>query len=157
MPYQLISILLSFVIFTSYLTYIAINYGILPSISDSYYRLPKNRQWLFTITLWSFSFPMIIAGESGLMFLAGASICFTGAAPAFKGSKMEHSVHVASAIIGITAAVFAMFFTLGASIIGIVTLGSMLALKLLKVSNATWWVEVIAYYAILLALLLHVV
>jgi hypothetical protein len=163
MSYQLISIIISFVIFTSYITYIAINYGVLPSVSDSYYSLPKHRRWLFTITFWSFSFPLIIAGETGLMFLAGASICFTGAAPAFdpdreanKSSTMQRKVHIMSAIVGITASVFAIFFNFGASVIGIITLGSIIALKLLKVNNVTWWIEVVAYYAILSTLLLHI-
>ena len=81
--YKLILFILSGAVFTIYWLYIYYRYGIQKSISDSYYKL-KNNNYLFTLVLWGFSVPIMIIGETGLMFFAGAFICFTGAQQTLK-------------------------------------------------------------------------
>lgn len=76
--------------FISYIWHIVKNYGILPSISESYYRLSDKQKKLFTFFCWGFAFPTIIIGNSFFLFLAGAGIAFVGAAAAFK-SKMTNT------------------------------------------------------------------
>lgn len=89
-------------VFVSYVTFITLSFGLLPSISESWYRLPRKRKWLFTIFCWGFAVPAMIIGGDALMFIAGAGIAFVGAATAFKES-MTKTVHFSGAAIGILA------------------------------------------------------
>ena len=151
------------VIFTSYVSFISAKYGIQTSISESYYVLPRNLQWLFTMVTWGYAFPAIIIGVpfSGLAFLAGAGICFVGASPAFRGKDgnnhtMERTVHMVGAIIGVTAAQVLISFVLG---YWWITLGfiifSALTFLIPKMKvNITWWIEIYAFIGIALAYLL---
>jgi hypothetical protein len=75
-------------------------YGVRESISASYYSLPKSINFMFTLTLWAFAFPVMIVGNNPLMFFAGSGIAFVGAAPDYK-SVMAGNIHSAAAVLGI--------------------------------------------------------
>lgn len=155
----------SLAVFTSYLIIIGVLFGWLPSISQSYYefsdRWGNKASWAFTIALWGFAIPFMIAGiemSAGspyqwLMFLAPAGICFTGAAPQFK-KGMEDKVHYIGAVSGIVLGMLGLgliFHAYYAIIGAVVAIGAM---QLLKVNNKTYWIEVIAFYTIILTLIL---
>jgi len=70
-------------IFVSYVAAIWIIFGVQKSISASYYKLPKKWKFLMTLFCWGIGFPAMIIGQSIWMILAGAGICFVGAAAAF--------------------------------------------------------------------------
>ena len=59
----MVALLISVLVFASYLTYVLCKYGIQKSISDSYYRLTQADKWAFTIATWGYSLPLIIAGN----------------------------------------------------------------------------------------------
>lgn len=84
----------------SYLITIVILFGVLKSISQSYYEVKGFGKAIFTLFIWSISIPMMIIGSTPLMFFAGALLSFVGAAPAFK-EEMEGKVHVIGATGGI--------------------------------------------------------
>ncbi len=88
-------------IFTTYVVVTRIKLGALPSISESYYVLPRDLKALFTLTLFSFSYLLITAAQDPIIMLSAAGICFTGAAPMFKQSRMEEKVHKTGAFSGI--------------------------------------------------------
>ena len=134
-------------VFTAYIGFILIKYGIQHSVSNSWYKLPEKLRWLFTIALWGFAFPAIILGveHSGFAFLAGAGIMFVGAAPAFKLHKMEETVHVAGALAGVIGGLIFMIVT-GLWQVAVVTLVVMAFIKLSNVQNKTWWLELAAFY-----------
>lgn len=143
---------------TGYLAYIWRTFGILPSISDSYRHIKQ--KWLFTLVLWSISFPVIIVGSDPLLFFAGVGIAFVGAAPKF-WQDLEGKVHVAGAIGGIALGtiwtIFSGFWWLG---VPFIVFAALVGLKvkgkyLIKINNHTWWVEVAAFAMILIALLLR--
>ena len=95
-----------------------------------------------------FAFPAIVLGveHSGLAFLAGAGICFVGAAPAFK-EDMEGTVHVVGALTGVIGGLLFMLVT-GLWYVAIITLalmGVVLLIPALK-KNKTWWLELVAFY-----------
>ena len=97
----LIFVVLSFV---GYISFIVNKYGVLPSISESYYKMKGDKLFgggLFTLFIWSLSLPLIIIGDTPLMFFAGAFLSFVGAASAFKDLKMTKRVHNIGAIGGI--------------------------------------------------------
>ena len=134
--------------FTTYILFVVKKYGIQESVSNSYYKLPENKRWIFTIALWMFAFPAIVLGveHSGLAFLAGAGICFVGAAPAFK-EDMEGTVHVVGALTGVIGGLLFMLVT-GLWYVALITLalmGVVLLIPALK-KNKTWWLELVAFY-----------
>ena len=133
--------------FTAYILFIIKKYGIQESVSNSYYKLPEKQRWIFTIALWSFAFPAIVLGveKSGLAFLAGTGICFVGAAPAFRGDKMEETVHIAGALAGVIGGLLFMIFT-GLWWLAVITLAVMAFIKLSAIQNKTWWLELAAFY-----------
>jgi len=138
-------------VFVSYVIYIAINYGVLPSISESYYRLPDNRKILFTLFAWSFAMSALIIGDSVLMFLAGSGIIFVGAASAMR-RRLTRTVHLVGAITGITLAFFAIIFQYCMWYIAIVIVLCIALAYLIDKRHILWWIEVIIFIAISIVL-----
>ena len=62
MQFLIATFTLMFSVFISYVSFIWIKYGILPSISDSWYHLPENLKVLFTLFCWGFALPAAIIG-----------------------------------------------------------------------------------------------
>jgi len=151
MEYQQVLFIIMQTIFLGYISFIVSRYGVLSSISDSWYMLPKNQKPLFTLVLWGFALPAIIIGECGLMFLAGSGIAFVGAAAAFK-DRMTKTVHFSGAAVGILSGELAIIINFQmwwiAALFG---LGSILMI-LTKIKNKIWWIEILAFASISLAL-----
>lgn len=138
-------------VFGCYVALIWIKFGVLPSISESYYRLPYKRKHLFTLFCWGFAFPAIIIGDTALMFVAGSAICFVGAAAAFK-MKQDYVIHMVGAISGIILSQLYIIFDLHMWIINAVFVFLSSMLLILKIRNATWWIEILAFSSICLAM-----
>lgn len=159
--YKLFLLIYTIITFISYLTYVKIKYGILESISASYYKLKYKS--LFTLFIWSVSIPCIIIGETPLMFFAGALLSFVGAAPAFR-RDMEHDVHMAGAIGGIVLGFTSLLLDFQEYwLIAIMVLFTLYALPkrlpkkydkewLNGIPNHTWWIEVMAFVLIIFGL-----
>lgn len=146
-------------VFGVYVLWIYRKYGVLSSISESYYRLPKNKKLLFTLFCWGFATPAIIVGDSVLMFLAGAGICFVGAAAAFK-EEMDHKVHYIGAMSGIILSQLSIIFDMGlwpiSVFAGLIALAIYLRYRKSEKGNAmTWWIEIVAFCSIILALTIN--
>lgn len=152
MDYSVILSIISFLVFTGYLLYVALRYGITQSISASYYKLKG--KWLFTIALWGFSIPLMIAAAKPLIFLAGAGICFTGAAPS-TSFKMEERWHIGSSVAGIVFGILGIWIHLGMWWIPAIQAVFTLIFVLLKVKNYTWWIETLAFYLVLAGVLIN--
>ena len=141
-------------VFVSYISFIWIKYGIQRSISDSYYRLPRNLQPLFTFFCWGFAIPAIIIGttltDSVLMFLAGSGIAFVGAAAAFK-QKMTKTVHMIGAYGGVALSQLSIWinFKMWYITIGFLVLAIILQLFSKKIEQI-WWQETLAFLSICL-------
>lgn len=146
MIYSLISIS----VFTAYLIFILVKFGVLKSISDSYYHL-KHKIW-FTLALWGFAFPAIIAGDTALMFLAGSGIIFVGVAFDFKES-MTKIVHYIAAGLGITFGMLSLLFDFDLPWVEIGFIAGSCLLYLF-VKNRIFWIEVLAFYTIIISLIL---
>ena len=147
------------ILFFGYVIFIWKRYGIQSSVSESYYRLPRNLQWLFTLATWGYALPAMIIGldltGNGIVFLAGTGIAFVGASPAFKGIKMEHTVHLIGALVGITAAQLFLitegywYMTLLFAIFS----GLAFIIKYFY-NNFIWWVEILAFLSIWITFML---
>lgn len=151
--------LLMNICFFGYIAFITLVYGVQSSVSESYYRLPRNMQWLFTVATWGYAIPAMIIGldltGNGLVFLSGAGICFVGASPAFHKLGMERTVHMVGAIVGI-GAMLAFMAAIGywyMSVSFVILSLVVVAVKYLR-ENITWWVEIAAY--LVLTVLYHI-
>lgn len=148
--------------FISYIWHIVKNYGILPSISESYYRLPVGKKLLFTLFCFGIGFSAAILGivlaNSVLMFLAGVGIAFVGAAAAFK-QGIARWVHQWGAIIGISLGTLSIFFDFHMYIIGIlfILLSSGVVILHKQIHNTNiFWVEILAFLSIILTFALSI-
>lgn len=70
-----------------YVSYILIKYGILKSISISYYSLPKNKRWVFQLFMWSLGLGIAASGYSICLIASGACFCIVGTTPTIKDTK----------------------------------------------------------------------
>jgi len=139
-------------VFVTYVTFIVAKYGILPSISESYYRLPEKYNFLFTLALWGFAFPAMIIGTpvTGLMFGACAGIMFVGAAAAFQ-QTLTKTVHYVGASMGMILSQVAIATTFGMWYLSLGCVVTALLLYLFrKQINYThlWWIEIMCFVAI---------
>lgn len=142
--------------FISYLSYVIYKFGILNAISASYYELKKLSKSLFTLFIWSISFPITIVGvsETPLMFFAGAFLSFVGAAPHYK-QELEGKIHYVGALAGISFGFLALLIVFQQFMLsGIFLVFSLYAL-LTKMKNYFWWIEILAFITIYIGLLLH--
>ena len=149
---------LSFLTIFIYLIYIVSKYGIQHSISETYYTIGK--KWWFTLIIWGWMFPLIVAGleviDSPFIFLGGAAIVFVGAAPAFKLEKsLERTVHMVSSYLGVGFVIFSVVFDFNHVIIGVTyaLLILLLMTNIIKLKNRIWWIEISAYLLIFLEIL----
>lgn len=145
----------SVVIFTAFVAYITIRFGWLKSISASFYEFPSKQKWIFTIGEWAFVLPIIIVAETPLMFFAGAFICFSAAASDSRSSVVTSRVHVIGATGGILMAMASIIIDYGIWWIPAGYLVFTLLVALLNMRNHTYWIEVVAYYLVFVALMLE--
>lgn len=166
---------MSALILSAIIIYVVYNFfalgvsGIPKSLSMTFYLLQEKKKWLriwFPIMMVSMAFllmPAWLEISVGspfqfLAFLAPAGIMFTGAAPAFKSSELENTVHMTSAIfaaitallwVGLVAnlwLVIAIWFVIIA-ILAIVT-------KTIK-SSYIYWLETVAFLSTFTAILAY--
>jgi len=155
MNYQTILFFVMQAIFLSYLLFVWMRYGAQSSISMSYYVLPENLRPLFTFFCWGFALPAMILGSSGLMFFAGAGIAFVGAACQIK-RELTRNVHMVGAYGGIALAQLAIIFSYDLWYVSAIFFLSIPFFKYVIKSNWIWWVEIVAFTSMSLALGLQV-
>lgn len=146
-------------IFALYISSIFYFYGVLPSISESYYRLPANLKFLFTLFCWGFAIPAIILGNSLTMFFAGSGIVFVGAAAAFKKGT-EHYVHMIAAGMGVLFSQLAIAFQYDLLWLNIIFICSTILLSTFReyIKNThILWIELIAFISIWYVLKINII
>ena len=135
--------------FTIYLIYIVTLFGVLPSISDSYYHL--DNKLLFSLALIGFAFPIIINQNNILFYIAGSCIMFVAVAPDFHISS-EGDIHFFCAVGGVISGILGLGFMKCWKAILIFMLTSLL---LYFLPNHIFWIEVVAFYTIIFALIFN--
>ncbi|MFW5847457.1 MAG: hypothetical protein ACOCVF_00865 [bacterium] len=156
--YKLYLLIFSTVLFFSYNGYVLIKHGFLPSISASYYELNKKIQPIFTFFIWGFIFPVMVVGETGFMFMAGALIAFVGASPNFEErdknggfyeKSLEGEVHAVGAMGGILLALTSLIVNFNLYLPVIAFIFIIISFKLLKIRNVIYWSEIVAFLTVL--------
>lgn len=154
----IIPLLVAFTVFTVYWVSIWIKYGIQSSISDSFYRLPDSKKYLFVLTLFTCGMTLAIVGSeltphgTPLMFFGGSLFCLVGVAPLFK-RKIDHIVHMIGAYSGFVLGIAALFYNFHEYVIASLSAAIIVILFFSKMKNKIWWVEVAGACGLLLGLL----
>ena len=142
-------LLIQLFIFISYITFIVSTYGVLPSISESWYRLPLKLKGLFTLFTWGIGIPMLFYGNE-TMFLSGAGLCFVGAATQFKmTAAYTRLIHYAGAGVGIILPL--LYFAFGYEVYAPILfqiISAVLIMAIPKIDNKLWWIEIVGFLTI---------
>ena len=142
-------------VFTFMILTIVLKYKIQKSISDSYYSLSKKEKIAFTLAIWGFSIPLVIVANSVLFLIAGGLLCLVGASANFKLNKRENNTHMTGAIGGILLAFVSLVVDFDLFPIFVVFAMISTFLYLMKdVVKYIWWIEILAYYLILIGLII---
>jgi len=147
---------LQLIIFLSYVGGLLIYFKKpLPSISDSWYELPKGWNHLFTLFCWSLGILMLFqgTGEYPYFFFSGAGLMFVGAATQFKWKgAYTNLVHYFGAVCGIIFSLIGLgheYHVWWPLIIwSIITY----VFNFLRINNFTWWAEIAAFIIIITGL-----
>lgn len=136
-------------IFCSYVIFITSKFGMLPSISESHYKLNESRQgYLFTLFCFSLSVTMILK-ENILFFIAGAGLALVGVASQFKWTgAFTDKLHYLGAFIGISSSLAGIYFHQNNQnvIYGLIPL---LVSAVLPIKNKIFWVEIVSFLIII--------
>ena len=148
-------VILQTIVFLAYLAFILSKFGgllksgKLHSISNSWYLLKRSQQPLFTLFAWGIGMPMLFYNH-WLFFLAGAGLCFVGAATQFKSSMASTGlIHYIGATLGIGLTAIGLWVVAGNWIpLLLLILGGGLIKWKIKL-NFIFWFEVYAFAVLL--------
>ncbi len=150
--------------FAIYILWIVMKFGVQPSISDSFYALQNKYgkgsliPWLFWLFLINVAWPIFpLMQFNGFAFFAMAGIILVGAAARFKSGKSTETPHVVGAVGGIGLAFLSIGFVYQGWAWLWIAVFLVLAgiLKLIKINHIIWWVEILAFTLIIVALFVH--
>lgn len=151
--------LAQFLIFVTYVAYIIYRFGILPSISESHYKLNTVRQgYFFTIFCWLLATTMIFQSDEStpLYFFSGMGLAFVGAATQFKWTGANtHIVHYLGAVLGIGCALMGLYFESGLWQPTVIVLIFLAFCSIAKTKNGIFWVEIASFLAIITGLIVR--
>lgn len=150
------TLLLAF-IFVYYIGFIVYRFGVLPSISESYYKLqPLRTSFLFTLFCWSLSTLMLFQTNetTAWFFASGAGLAFVGVATMFKWAGLYiNKIYDIGAGVGITCALVGLGVEYNNWISTAVFVGIGVTLSSFKVKNRIWWIEITAFCCVISGLL----
>lgn len=151
--------LAQFLIFVTYVAYIIYRFGILPSISESHYKLNTVRQgYFFTIFCWLLATTMIFQSDEStpLYFFSGMGLAFVGAATQFKWTGANtHIVHYLGAVLGIGCALMGLYFESGLWQPSVIIVAFSAICAITKTKNGIFWVEIASFLAIITGLIVR--
>ena len=151
MSYEQTLIIILTINFVGYVSTVWAKFGVLPSISDSFYAWKGQWCWLFTLFCWIMTFTILPIEPNPFFFFTAAGLGFVGAAAQIK-DKFVEKVHVKGAVIGISAGLLGIGFTYGDWWLVISALIIAGLIKLFKIKNDIWWIEITAYSAVIISL-----
>jgi len=150
-----IYLILALTIFIGYCATITIKYGWLPSISESFYHLPKKLSWIFSIFLWVISILIIAATwETRLIVIACWCIMGVGVFPYFLDTRW---IHYLFALTGFTIGLISVWINFNGWYFDILFLAILLYILLAKVKHRIFWIEVIAFLTIIISIFVSII
>lgn len=142
-------------IFVAYVTFLMIKFkGPIRSISQSWYSLEYPLRNLFPLFCFSLGLTMTFQPGSILFFLSGVALTFVGVASYSQSSeKITKYIHFAGAISCIVLALLGIWFGLGDPLPFTIWALASIFMILFKIKNYFWWIELVAFGAIIIGLL----
>lgn len=145
--------LIAMSVFVAYTSWVFIKFGLLPSISHSYYE--HDEKFLFRTFMFGIGIPFILMAISWWLVLAGVLFCVCGLSPEFKGKelkdnkyepdKFESFMHSLGAEGGIIASlVHVCIFYKDWHILVLMLIPTIYMMRN-KINNHTLWIELIAF------------
>jgi hypothetical protein len=155
-------LILTIAIFTLFVLYVYIKFGVLKSISESYYKLRSiGEEWWFIWFILCTSLGMSLIGQHPLVYVASGLLALVALSPMFKNEgskpdsidKLELQIHVFGATSSIIVGFIYLTFFLHEWYIWIpIVLFIIYALPkktkfkwLNGISPYTWWIEIFAF------------
>jgi hypothetical protein len=141
--------LLSLITATILLSCITAKWGVLPSISASYYKLKKEGRgdWFF-FGMIAFSTPLLYDCDSVYLAASVGSLWFVGVAGAYDDAKMINRVHYTAAGLAIFFAMIHIWLAGLWCMVVLFLIASVIIVIFAK--NRVWWVEIAALLTIYL-------
>lgn len=157
--------------FVVYLLGIYANFGVLKSISDSYYKLYHiKRGWLFRFFIFAVAISMAIIGHHPVIYIASGFLSLVGIYSMFKDEKwktdkrdeFENKVHIVGATGSIIIGFIYLTFFLKIYWIAFPTILFLVFASPKKtrlpwlngINNYTWWIETVAFFNIMFGFLI---
>ena len=144
------------VLFIGYNIWIYFRYGILPSISNSFYMLKKDNKHIFFIAVMLILGILVIllAPINGAFFLAGSGAIFVAVAAKYK-DKVTNTVHYfgASLLILASSIGVGLAFNNWVPIISTALVGAELLLLKDTIKNRIYWFEICSFVFIMWGLI----
>jgi hypothetical protein len=140
--------------FTTYISFIVANYGILPSISHSWYELKQSQKsffWMFT-TLIGISMMMYQGSGFPFFFISGVGMTMVGTAAAFEDEVLINRIHYIGAIFGILGAFAGIIYQAGLIYPLYIAIVGSIAFYFIDRKNIIWWAEIWAVVGLLIGL-----
>lgn len=138
----MIYLLISSVIFISYVTYCLCKYNLTKSISITYYKHDVGDRWLFIVFMLSFSSCLAIQAEDWLFYVSAGFAWITGLAADFQRNKLLRVTHVGAAYLMIITAGIGLWYHYGLWELTITGAVGTASLMIPQVNRRIWLAEV---------------
>lgn len=152
-------------VFVGYVAFVWMRYGVLYSISESWYRLKSKNKWMFVAFCMLLSFPMFFHsmdfhmdvannGDYTGLFFVSMLMGLTGVAAAFKRGGNVNAFHFTGVIFGAGGAIlglglqYGIWFPLLLSVIWFAVV-----MFTEKIENIVWWIEIGVFTSIMAGIL----
>lgn len=145
--------------FIIYIAYVVLRYGVLSSISDSYYAIGDDKpNYLFILFLWSMGLPATFLYHYSIAFtICGMLLLIVGVTADFK-DKITGLMHGTAATVGISVALLGLVLNhIYVPLILAIIASLLINWKKLRIQNTTWWVEVVCFIAIEIGLFIMLI
>jgi hypothetical protein len=146
--------IIQLIVFITYIGYLVSKFGILPSISESYYALMDlKKSYLFFLFTSALGVTMILQAQDqhAWYLISGIGLMFVGAASLFKVTEDgTAAIHYIGAVVGIVGAlighieVYNLLWP-----VGIYLGGTLIILAVFRNNNYIWWMEILAFITII--------
>jgi hypothetical protein len=131
------------------------NWKVLHSVSDSWYVLKqheRHEEILFTIFTYFLGIGTLLQYYiHPIFFIAGMGFFWVGTQTQFRGESIKETIHYLGAVLGIGGSLIGLGLTFS-WIPLLLMLGGGGVMKLLKINNFLWWVEMLAFILVIVGL-----
>ncbi len=146
-------IIIMAIVFFSYVSYIWIRFGVLKSISESYYYTKLNLFTPFALVVGLCAFFIGYIDSSWLLQLSGCMLMLVGITPEFHLNMMKYR-HLISAYLAVIFSQLAIYFDYDFLDVNVLFICLSLCLLAFKRNvHEIFWIEILAFTSILLTLL----